>query len=233
MVTWSPKHVDIGIQSLLVQIYSILLSTLLSINRQQLSVVDARFALFVSSSPLTVYIVVASISDLCGINTGLYKRIKSHRLIVRTLGALVLLLWIGLSMTVSLSSTAFQGSSCMVYTFPEWLYETVMFLIFSLLTPGIAGPITFGALWVPWVVCLVRRRSQLKTDIKLSSEGASKLSLPWTFLKCAWYVPVVDSRLAKSNASKAHDRPPPQVVYLLPVRVSRRRLGISDYLLCR
>jgi hypothetical protein len=42
-VTWSPGDVDVGIQSLLIQIYPILLSTLLSINRQQLSTSDARF----------------------------------------------------------------------------------------------------------------------------------------------------------------------------------------------
>ena len=232
MVTWSPEDVDVGIQSLLVQIYTILLSTLLSLlsdSQKRLSVVDARFALWVSSSPLTVYTVVASISDLCGINTGLYKRIKSHRYIVRTLGASVLLLWTGLSMTAGLSSTAFKGSWCRVSTFPEWLLEVVMFHIFSLLYQGGSLGIPTITLLTPWVVFLVRRRSQLKMDIKLSSEGASKLHLPWTFLKCAWYVPVVGSQLAKSNTIKAHDRPQSQVVCLLPVHILRRFVGMAGH----
>ena len=233
MVTWSPEDVDVGVQSLLVQIYTILLSTLLSINRQQLSKFDAGFALLVSSSPLTVYIVVASISDLCGINTGLYKRIKSHRHIVRALGASVLLLWTGLSMTVNLSSRAFKDSSCGVSTFPEWLRDTARSLWISLWAPGVVGQFGNALLSIMWMICWVRRRSRLTMYAKLSSGEASKLRQLWMLLKCPWCVPVVGSRLAKSNTSKAHDRPPPQVVYLLPVRVSRRRLGIPDYLLRR
>ena len=69
-MTWSPGDVDVGIQSLLIQVYPILLSVLLSIdvniNKNQLSTFDAAFALTLSSSPLTVYLVVASIGDLCG-----------------------------------------------------------------------------------------------------------------------------------------------------------------------
>jgi ribose/xylose/arabinose/galactoside ABC-type transport system permease subunit len=121
MVTWSPGDVDIGIQSLLVQIYPILLSTLLSINRQQLSTSDASFALVLSSSPLTIYLVFASICDLFGIHTGLYKRIKTYPLIIRTLGALVLLLWTTLSMVSGLSPSAFKDSSCYTLSFGGWL----------------------------------------------------------------------------------------------------------------
>ena len=110
MVTLSPGDIDVGIQSLLVQIYPVLLSTLFSVNRQQLSIFDAGVARSISSSPLTIYLVVASICDLCGIRTGLYKRIKSYRSITRILGALVLLLWTGLSMTIAMSATAFKDS---------------------------------------------------------------------------------------------------------------------------
>ena len=67
MITWSPGDVDVGIQSLLIQFYPILLSILLSINRDQLSTSDAFIALLLSSSPLTTYLVVTSIADLCGI----------------------------------------------------------------------------------------------------------------------------------------------------------------------
>jgi len=210
-VTLSPGDVDVGIQSLLVQIYPILLSTLLSINRQQLSLFDANFALALSSSPLTLYLVIASICDLFGINTDLYKRIKSYRHIIRALGTLVLLLWIGLSMTLSLSTRAFKDSSCDTGTFKNWLQKATFSLIFTLVTPGSPGYVTTGLTWVaiiPWLVCLARRWSQLRADVKLYSEGASRLRVLWTWVECAWCVLAdVGPRLTESNAIKVHCRP--------------------------
>ena len=129
-----------GIQSLLFQIYLILLSTLLSINRRQLSVGDANFAAFASSSPLTVYLVAASIGDLVGIKTGLYKRIKSHRPIIRALAALVLPLWIGLSMAARMSKNTFEDSTCYADpSFKNWFTATVSNLATSIGSPGLLG----------------------------------------------------------------------------------------------
>ena len=206
MVTWSPGDVDVGVQALLIQIYPILLSTLLSINRQQLTTSDASFALLLSSSPLTVYLVAASIGDLCGIHTGLYKRIKSYRLITRALGALVLLLWTGLSMTSIVSTTAFKDSHCYTYTFTDWLMYIVSIIMWFFQS---VGGIMVGVGWAlvfPWFVFLARKWSQLRTEVKLYSEGVSKLRVLWTWVKCAWCVPVgVGLRSAKSNAIKAHN----------------------------
>jgi len=188
VVTWSPGDVDVGIQSLLIQLYTILLSTLLSINRQQLSRYDALFALTLSSSPLTVYLVVASICDLFGIHTGLYKRIKSHRLIIRTFGALLLLVWAGLSMTRTMSASAFKDSSCNTGTFVDWLWYIVGFLMYFLMLAGGVGnvPGPGWAIIIPWVVCLARRWSQVRADVKLHSEGASRLCVFCTWVRCAW-----------------------------------------------
>jgi len=200
-VTWSPGDVDIGVQTLLIQFYPIILSTLLSINRQQLSRFDAYFALRVSSSPLTIYLVFTSVCDLCGIHTGLYKRIKTYRHIIRTTGALVLLLWTGLSMTIVMSASAFKGELCDDWTFVQWLWFLIKLLVFTLMFPGVVGVLP-GLAWViitPWVACLARRWSQLKADVKLHSEGASRLRVFCTWVKCAWCVPVgVNPRLAET-----------------------------------
>jgi hypothetical protein len=107
ILTWFPGDIDVGIQASLIQIYPILLSTLLSINRQTLSLYDASYALLITSSPPTVYLTVVSICDLFGFKIDLYKRVKSHRPTTRILGALVLFLWLGLSMTLTLSDRAF------------------------------------------------------------------------------------------------------------------------------
>ena len=118
--------------------------------------------------------VVASISDLFGIRTGLYKRIKSYRLVTRTLGALILLLWIGLSMTYWMSTGAFKDSSCYPGGFKDWLEYTSFSLITSFVSAGVLSGFTF-VLTLPWFFCLARRRSQLKADVKLHSNGAHKL----------------------------------------------------------
>ena len=197
-MTWSRKEVDIGIQSLLIQFYPVLLSTLLSIDRQQLSLADAHFALLISSSPLTVYLVAASIGDIVGIQTGLYKQIKSHRLITRTLGALVPLLWLALSMTLTFSKSAFKDSSCAGGGFTDWLSSAFFSIVVASPHSGAMGyfkffliaPATFA---IPFLACLARRWSQIKAEVRLSSIGTSNWRKPWAFLICMWCVPVVSA----------------------------------------
>jgi hypothetical protein len=199
LVTWSPGHIDEGIQASLIQIYPILLSTLLSaIYGHDLTLYDASFALLLTSSPLTVYLVTASICDLF-FETNLYKRIKYHPRALRILGALVSLLWLGLSMTITLSDHAFENSqSCSRSTFRTWwkdLYLSVRFYSpfqvgYQYLGLGILP--AFGLLFG---LCLFRRRSQVMESCRADREGRSKLRgilrMPWTFVKCAWYVSVV------------------------------------------
>lgn len=118
LITWSPD-VDVGIQVSLLQIYSMLLSTLFSVNRQQLSLEDANFVISVVFSPLTIYLVAASACNLCGIKTSLYGRIESYPRVVCCLGALVLPFWLALTMISVLSSGAFTDSTS--HPFKTWL----------------------------------------------------------------------------------------------------------------
>ena len=196
-----------GIQSLLFQIYQILLLTLLSINRQQLSASDAFVAAYTTSSPLAVYLAVASISDLFGTRMGLYKRIKSHHLIIRGLGALVLPLWTGLSMITWVSRKAFNKSSCSHTTFADWLMY-LLFYVFTFITSpgflyGFLPPYTPTLVFLPILFFLVKCRSQVAAGVRAFLKGASE---PWrlilfftplgwivlicVFIKCAWCVPV-------------------------------------------
>ena len=223
MVTWSPENVDMGVQGLLFQNYLVLLSTLLSINRQQVSFVDALYAIWVSSSPLTVYLVVASIGDLVGIKTGLYKRIKSHRLVIRALAVLVLPLWIGLSMTTWMSTNAFVGSSCYGgMSFKYWFESTVFALRSSIEAPGLLG-LLYGRIsaliFLPIPFFLVKSWDRVLVGILAYWEGVPEpwrlFRTPWGWLaitgmyvKCAWCVPIVAVlRLARSDAAKVCYRP--------------------------
>jgi hypothetical protein len=197
-VTWSPGGIDVGVQASLIQFYPILLSTLLSINRQDLSLYDASYALLLSSSPLTIYLVVASICDLVGFETNLYRRINSHRRTIRTLGVLVPFLWLGLSITLRLSDRAFVNSElCRNSSLKDWFsdlfWSLMVFITFfggQFLGLGFlpAWGLTFG-------LCLFRRRSQMMEAFRAAREGGSKswgrLCIPWTLIKCAWCVSAI------------------------------------------
>jgi hypothetical protein len=197
-VTFSLGDIDVGIRATLIQIYPILLSTLLSINTGTLSLFDAGFALPLTSSPLTIYLVVASICDLFGFETNLYKRIKSYRRIIAILGALIPLLWLWLSLTLTFSDSAFVGSElCRNSRFKDWLLNTFWSLVFE--SPfqsdfGV-GYCVFPAFALAFGLCLFRRRSQVMNDLRADREGRSKLwgrlRIPWTFVKSAWCVSVV------------------------------------------
>ena len=195
-MTWSTEHIDVGVQASLFQIYPILLSTLLSINRQQLSLLDANFVFIVCSSPLMAYLGVASISDLFGIKTGLYKRIKYHRLTTRAFGALLPLFWLGLSMTLMLSHSAFIDSEkCEGSTLRDWFRYSSLFLRDNITNPGDFGFIfwiIFGILLMP---ILFRRWSEVVAEAQGCWEGQSNprrwFYAPWTFVSCTWYVPSV------------------------------------------
>ena len=202
LVTWSPEDIGVGIKASLTQSYPILLSTLLSIDRNQLSVSDASAALTLTSPPLMVYLTVASICDLFGVQTGLYKRVQSHRRTLRVLGALILPLWTGLSLTIFLSDRAFEYSRN--WGFKVWVLNIIGEYVFGSVTGDTPTLIHTPIIASLFFLCLFRRRSQMMADFRARRGGTSKLRklcTPWVFVKCAWCVLVVlGARLTRSNA---------------------------------
>jgi len=188
---------DVAVRASLIHIYSILLSTLLSTKRQQLSLFDADYALQICSSPLTVYLVVASICDLCGIKTGLYKRIKSHRRTTRVLGALVPFLWLGLSMILRLWNQAFKDSElCEGSTFKDWFMDFLWSLFYYIKAPGGSAlyAVFYSTFGSAFVICVFVVRSQVTADVRAywnrSSRPWGRLCIPWVFMKSTWCVVV-------------------------------------------
>ena len=188
-MTYSDGDIDLAIQALLIQFYPILLSTLLSVGRQQLSIFDADFALLLSSSPLVIYLSFTSVCDIRGIRTSLFERINSHPHVIRAFGAFVPFLWATLSTIESFSNKAFLDSQCNpTSTFPGWFRDTLFSLTFTLLLlgRGIAPPGLGLVTLTPFFILLFRRRSQVWADVQLSLNGASRLRVPFTWVKCAW-----------------------------------------------
>lgn len=206
LVNWSLSDVDVGVNASLTQSYPILLSTLLSVNRNQLSANDATCALTLASSPVMLSLAVASMCDLAGAQTDLYKRIRSHRNIIRVLAALIADFWLALKLTLYYSSgQAFISSEIGIGTdFWHWMLRNIPSGM------GVISPImTFS-----FLLCLFRRRSQMKTDFRAHREEAFESRrwwhVSWTFVKCAWYIPVVlGAQSTKSNSIQVDCQPQP------------------------
>jgi len=212
-VTWSPEDVDIGVQSLFIQIYPMLVSTLASVNREQMTYFDTYNVLLLSSSPLTAYVVFASVADLFGVRTGLYKRINCHRRIARALGAMILPLWIGLSLTYYLSDTAFGYGvdGCGGFTFVNWLLHLARLIYFTFF-PGVFPLLPFISTTLLILYVLFKNRVELIKRARSYWDGASnpwaRFLVPWKLAKYTWCVPViVGSQLSTPNPTKACHRP--------------------------
>ena len=129
-IAWSRAPIDGAVISYFIQLYSILLSTLLSINRQQLSLFDANHALIITLSFLVIRLVFTSFCNLSGIEIELSKRIQSHRATICTLGVLFLPLWFGVNLTILLSNRGFiDGELCSNSTFKDQLLVDPILLV--------------------------------------------------------------------------------------------------------
>jgi hypothetical protein len=196
LMAWSPADVDTGIQGSLIQIYPVLLSALASVSRQQLSIYDANYALSLSMSPPAVYLMTSSIFNLFGIKTDLYEQIDSYRWVVRALGALAPLFWFGLNFTIGFSTRAFKDSElCRNSTFKDWILDFLYFWFWFLWTPGSVYWWIACTIFAMFPLCLFRRRIQVMEEFRARRKGAltpwGRWCMPWTLVRCAWYVSIV------------------------------------------
>jgi len=191
--------IDVGVRASLIQSYLILVSTFLSINRHQLSLFDANYALILTSSPPTMYLVAASIYEIFTSKSNLYKRIRSHRRTVRTFAVLLPFLWLALSMTLRLSGRAFKDSElCHGSTFKDWILYIIYYQIRdSILAVGGVLQTQFTVVILVPILALrlFKKRFRFIAGARACWKEAStpwgRLRIPWTFVKCAWWVPVV------------------------------------------
>ena len=108
---------------LLSQVYPILIATASSIgNDSNLSLFDAHYAVAVTASPITVYLVVSSFRDFFGIPNTLFLKLASSRTVVRYLGLLLPFLWLFVNLMTSFYGKAFNNSYlCQGMTLSLWI----------------------------------------------------------------------------------------------------------------
>lgn len=129
-MTWFPDETTSAIWALIVQNYSIILSTLWSTKDRELSLFDASFALTITSPRSVVVMVAGSCWRIYQFATRPYVGPQPWTRIIFT--ALLLPLWIALSLTLRFFNDGFVGGElCKGSTFAEWLGDLGFLIVRS------------------------------------------------------------------------------------------------------
>jgi hypothetical protein len=118
-----------SILMLISQVYPILIATAASINSNNpsnssgLTLFDAHFAVYLTASPVTLYLVYSAIRNFFKIPNALFEdRLKVSKGIICLAALCLPIFWLGLHITMSFSTTAFSDSYlCKGMTFSIWI----------------------------------------------------------------------------------------------------------------
>jgi len=185
---------------LLSQVYPIMVATAGNINTDNLTLFDAHFAVAVTASPVSFYLVYSSIRDAIGRPNTLFSKLRRESgpatNIIRSFGLVLPILWLGVNLTISFSPHAFKDSHnyCKNTTFAQWLefqavsnFVGVLDVIGKsdmLSARGVLGAISLGAMWI-WAVYLVRHRQDIYEEIRYRRSDEARARAPWCSRK--WY----------------------------------------------
>jgi len=123
LLLWSKDDAQTSIFMLFSQVYPILIATASSIGRGNLSLFDAHYAVAVTASPMTVYLVYSSFRDVFHRPNILFQNpIGSSEAGVLYLGLLLPLLWLFVNLMTSFYTKAFSNSAlCRDMTLSLWI----------------------------------------------------------------------------------------------------------------
>ena len=186
-----------------------------------------------------IYLSFASVCNLLGFKTGLYKRVASNHLITSVFGASVILFWFALDAILTLSDSAFiDSAACKGQTFVNLLHNLCRFLLGYFTDPGSMVIIVLSiCLLVPlmfFVAMLHRRASKEAWSYR---QGKSKpwvwFYVPWMFMKSYWCVPIItEPQSEKSDTTKVHSQPRLGMVHIPYIYIYRFLLGRRGHRKC-
>ena len=122
LLRWSNHDLKTSIFMLLSQVYPILIATASSIGSGDLALFDAHYAIAVTASPITVYLVYSSFRDVFRRPNILFQKLMSSKAVVRYLGLILPLLWLFVNLMTSFYTKAFSDSAlCRGMTLSLWI----------------------------------------------------------------------------------------------------------------
>ncbi|CAA7259345.1 unnamed protein product [Cyclocybe aegerita] len=209
LLRWAHDDVQTTVVMLLSQVYPIMIATAGSINSTNLSLFDAHFAVAVTASPISVYLVYSAFRDFLGHHNSLFENLRTGKTIIRYLSLALPFLWLGINLTISFSPRAFKNSPdyCRGMTFTRWFeFQAVSNFIGvldvmgrrdiwnDLQGRGGLGAIALASMWV-WAIYIVRHRYDILDELVYRKERQSKRSTlakiwyrVWNIPAASWFV---------------------------------------------
>ena len=206
LLRWSKHDLKTSIFMLLSQVYPILIATASSIGSgelSELSLFDAHYAIAVTASPITVYLVYSSFRDVFRRPNTLFQKLTSSKAVVRYLGLILPLLWLFVNLMTSFYTKAFRDSAlCQGMTLSLWIEFQIASNFMGLLDVmgrrdlindiqerGGLGLVSLLGLWI-YGVYVVRHRYDIFYEYQNWRHELRRLPT-WkrTFLT-VWYVPM-------------------------------------------
>lgn len=180
---WFRGQFNDGLWAFVVQSYSILISTLWSTRRQELSLFDANFALVLTSSPMAIDVALGPFRAIRKCMNGLYERPYPPTVVV--LGALTLPLWLALTATLRFAEHGYTDSElCEGSTLSDWFWD-LLYSIMRALLPGFLW--TPSAIILSILALLCPEEEVLALITSPAYESESHLRLPiWDRIRYRW-----------------------------------------------
>jgi hypothetical protein len=211
LILW-PENVDTTITSvygLLCTVFPILLATAASVGRGKLTLYESHFAIAVTASPISIYLVYRAIYEAYRYPTFLRHISEDTEVTFAHVASLILpVFWLSLNLVISFSSSAFINSSlCKGMTLQYWLaFQAESNFLGALDVMGGRdlsvdwysrkglGIVSVFTMWV-WGVYFVRHRRDVWDlfNMRKSSYKNRPFYFRWPChvqkaVKCSWYV---------------------------------------------
>ncbi|EDR03024.1 uncharacterized protein LACBIDRAFT_307555 [Laccaria bicolor S238N-H82] len=203
LLRWSGHDLKTSIFMLLSQVYPILIATASSIGSEDLSLFDAHYAVAVTASPITVYLVYSSFRDLFLGPNILFQKLMSSKAIVRYLGLMLPFLWLFVSLMTSFYTKAFRNSPlCRGMTLSLWTEFQLASnfigvldvmgkrdLIDDIVQRGGLGTVSLLGLWI-YGIYLVRHRRDIFHKYQTWQNKSQHLPTWKRIFLTVWYIPM-------------------------------------------
>lgn len=128
LIKWSAVDIVGSISTVLLTVFSLLLCTFVSLIQQQLSLADAHFSMTITISPVTLYLIYASVRAFFKKETLVYTRLDAKTsLIVKIFAYTLVLAWVTLEVLIYFwPNKLFSRGGCGKISMAAWIYYVVI-----------------------------------------------------------------------------------------------------------
>ncbi|KAF8868697.1 hypothetical protein CPB85DRAFT_1362130 [Mucidula mucida] len=186
LVTWSAEDVQESVYVILIQVYTIMLATFISLWRQKLSIADAHFALSLTISPLSIYFIYSTTRWMLNKSSNLYSRLGKSSRMIAFLTVVMVVQWIVLDIIIyAAPDHVFKGQRCTSASFVGWLFYRIFKTTVSL---------NFSFIFIPvfpfmYILYSIRHIMDIIREHRRHQKKVKKwrlfrfVQVPWAFMR--------------------------------------------------